>query len=134
MAKVAVDEELEIKKHEYLNGLQMSKSEIQRLERDTVNSQIEYYQQFRGKHLISSYFGRICMLTPFACRNNLLKYCLSNFVTPDENSNRSTQLIGYKHKFTNNFIQSIHSYISVNYLFVNVFFLREGQKLKQTLM
>lgn len=103
VSKIGVDDELEIKKQEYLKSLQMSKTEIQRLERDTINQQKEYYEKIRGKNLPSSYFGHVCRLTPISSKNKLLIKCLSTYDTVAEDSNAGTSSIGYTFKSINKF-------------------------------
>lgn len=71
-----VDEELELKKQVFLKNLQMSESEIKKFERNTVNNRKNHFKEIWGKHLAASNFGRVCLLSPTACKIQTLKKCL----------------------------------------------------------
>lgn len=71
------DEEVEGKKQNLLNSLQLNLTEIKSIERRTIGQSLnEIWKQERKFKLTASNFGRICALRPKTPRTNTLKYIL----------------------------------------------------------
>lgn len=71
------EEEVEEKKQNLLNALQLNLSEILSLERLTIGQCVnDVWKQERKFRLTASNFGRICTLRSTTSRTNTLKYIL----------------------------------------------------------